>query len=105
MAVLHIVFLVYVYSWSSDKEITSHNLYFQPFLVQLFFAINLPSIILTGLIFYPFSNSSSSLTIGFYYAILIIISCIQWLLIGYLLSKAWNFVKGNSSLKESKFTR
>lgn len=91
--VAHLVSIVFLYSWADGKEISSENYYFQPLLLKIFAVINLPSILITGLIFAPFvivktfPEENSSLEITSYYSVLIILSFLQWLLIGYGVSK------------------
>ena len=91
--VIHLVSIVFLYSWSQGKEITSHNFYYQPLLLKFFVEINLPSLFLTGLIFAPFIKTfpgpgQNSLWIeSSYFIVLTFFSFLQWLLIGFGISK------------------
>lgn len=89
--VAHLISIVFLYSWSQGKEISSHNFYYQPFLLKFFVVINLPSLFLTGLIFSPFAKNfpeQNSLWIeSSYFIVLMIFSLLQWLLIGYGITK------------------
>ena len=90
-AVAHLIALVFVYSWSESEKVTSFNFHHQPILYKLFWFINLPSSLLSGLIFSPFikdfPESNSIWILGTAALVLIIFSFIQWLLIGYCISK------------------
>jgi hypothetical protein len=93
-----VVVLILFYSWSSVNTITPHNFYYLPLLVKLFVFLNLPSIILTGLIFFPIYLTDGDINrsvwlLILYYGTLVSIYFIQWILIGVLLSKVWNVFK------------
>ena len=89
--VAHLISIVFLYSWAQGKEITSHNFYYQPILLKVFTVINFPPIFLTGVIFAPFAKTfpeqSSAWVEGSYFFVLIFLSFLQWLLVGYIISK------------------
>lgn len=89
---LSISVMAIFYWWTLDKSITPENFYYQPLLVKTFVFLNLPVILLSGLLFYPMSSSetlfgSHSIALGLYYGTLIVTYIVQWSLVGILLSK------------------
>ena len=92
---IHFLSLICFYVWAQHNPISTHNFYYQPFIVKTYIFANLPSILLSGLIFSPFYNTFSSLErttlgSGIYFLILASCSSFQWALIGYAISKFIN---------------
>jgi len=91
--VLSVIVLLWFIIWSYDKTITPENFYYQPILLKIFVFLNIPSVILTGLVFYPIWYWSGSPTDGrwinvLYYSCLVALYFFQWFFLGLAISRS-----------------
>jgi len=99
---LNIAGMVIIYFWSLERTITPENFYYQPILLKIFVYVNLPSVLFTGILFASISSQGTNgewtptLTV-IYYVVLILISCLQWLLIGKIGSMLWANIRFGKS--------
>src|SRR5690554_4067935 len=93
-SLIHWVIVVVIIAIKPPQQGLSYNFYEEPFYFQLLYISDLPAILTTALIFYPFYSQwpFSSWVFGSYCVFLIIMISIQWALIGLGVWKLWKYV-------------
>lgn len=103
IGVIDVLCLIILYLWTSNRTISPENFYYQPLLLKLFVLLNIVPILITGLVFSPFFeervSTYSYLLLAFYYILLILLSIIQWLIIGKIFSTLWAIVTAKKANK------
>lgn len=90
LVVLHLVIVGLLYAFMPRQEGFGYHFSIEPLYYQFIFYLNLPAILLVGLIFWPFfSMGYDTWVVLQVYAIsLIVASSIQWAMVGYMVSWA-----------------
>ena len=88
----HLLALALIYSFMPRQQGFSYHFTEEPSYYQLLFILDLPSILITGIIFYPIYSQgiNAEWIIGLYIVVLLIITSTQWALIGYTI---WKILK------------
>lgn len=91
LVVAHLLAVGLVYLFMPRQQGLSYHFSEEPLYYQILFNLDSPSLLITGLIFYPFYSQGIHATwvIGLYLVVLLVITSTQWALTGYVLSKIW----------------
>jgi hypothetical protein len=95
LVITHLGILAAVFVFKQPLYGFSYHFYEEPFYYKLLIFVDLPSLVITGLIVYPFyqQDDSSKLVIAAYYILLVVVTSIQWGLIGFVIRKSWDLAK------------
>ena len=92
-AIFHAIVVFVVFLIKNPQQGFGYHFAQETLYYRLLFWVDFPSIVLTGILFYPFVGSgedSTSVVVAVYYAVLLGLTSFQWLLIGHIFSK-WLF--------------